>query len=180
MRQPVVLTMACLVALLAPGCLQPPPPPYQGLGRDGYGPLSRRPYGICDPNDTADPLVDGLARGVTSVFYDLMREGLQHDTALYSEGLQDQFRFSADSPYPPVVLLDRSRRGIVFWYIGRQVRDEEVANAAAKYCRQAHGLRAAYEGAARRCGEVQRVALRVNGRQLAFVPTYVIAAFQCL
>jgi hypothetical protein len=166
-----------------------PKPPHYGLNKQSYGPLAsyrdqathapvNPPH--CDPEFNADENTTELARQLTAVIAAPIQGTAagRPDDPIATEELQHHFKFYGDpSGNPPVAILDRSRDGIVFWHDGELVILEEVANAAAEFCKRKKRV-AVYEGSARKCTEPQLMPVSINGKK-TMISTYVITSFRC-
>ena len=161
-------------------------PIYFGLKKTSYGSLSvyqdtetHNPVTPppCDP-DAKYSDVNELSRQITAMIVSPLQSSFKADDPIAQEELQHNFKiFSDPSGNPPVAILDRSSKGIVFWHESELVTLPEVNTAAKEFCSRKKKV-ALYEGSARKCSEPKIMPVIVNGKT-THIETYVISSFQC-
>ena len=177
-RLVLVCTYICLILVGSCGPIKAPTKPYDGLNATSYGPLYQRQPISCNPAERElGPVTDWVTTALAKLA--APTEGaLTYDQTLINEGLQDQFRFIADSGQATVVVLDRNNRGITFWFSLGLVAPYEVENAARKFCKYT-GRSPSLLGYAQICGSPIKAPFLINNQQSLGAPTYVIASFAC-
>ena len=185
--RPITPLVACALAIT--GCANLPKPklPYENLNVTSYGSLSQNRIRYCDSeshiqDDTiggTDTLSQSIAHGITGAIFEKIGGAMTVDPKIIDEELQDQFKLPGDTGMANVIILDRNKNGIVFWFLADVVHAEEVSSAAEKYCRRHSAGQARFVGLSQTCPGQQSFPIYMNGKQFSVKPTYVISAYSC-
>jgi len=144
-------------------------PFWKKMNKYSLGRLGPKLPEYCSNQGPIGGLPETITHGIFGILVAPIQGALVYDDTLVLEDLQDQFSIISDVQMPPVIVAERTKSDIAFFYSMGIVTFKEVSNAASKFCRR-YQRAATYFGSSRMC-------VTSKGARDPF--TYVISDFSC-